>query len=82
MRTTIDLPDELARAAKIRAAERGETLKDMLARAVARELAMGSPSGRTRVTLPLVGEEGAPPMELTSEDLEAAIAADDERYAG
>lgn len=85
MRTTVDLPDDLMRAVKSRAAERGERLKDMFARALAREL--GLPTGRRAsgawVVLPLVGSDAEPKVGVTNVDIEAALAAEDaERYAG
>jgi hypothetical protein len=82
MRTTVDLPDDLLRAAKSRAAERGESLKDLLTRAIAGELGR-PPRGRAtgRVVLPLVGDEGAPKVPLSNADIEAALAAEEaERY--
>ena len=83
MRTTIDLPDDLARAAKIRAAERGETLKEMLTRAIAREVAAGVHADtRVRVELPLVAAGTKPTVDVTSDDIAAALADDDSRYAG
>jgi hypothetical protein len=57
MRTTIDLSPTLMRAAKARAAEQGEPLKDLVSRAVAREV--GLPARTTscgsRPKKPLVG---------------------------
>jgi hypothetical protein len=38
MRTTIDIPDELLRKAKIRAAERGIKLKDLFTASLIKEL--------------------------------------------
>lgn len=46
IRTTVMLSPELMRAAKARAAERGETFKDLLTRAVRKEL--GVPKARDR----------------------------------
>ena len=40
MRTTVDMPPTLMRAAKARAAEHGESLKDLVNRAVAHELGL------------------------------------------
>jgi hypothetical protein len=83
MRTTVDLPDQLLRAAKARAAEHGERLKDVFERALTRELAQSTPGrhrGR-RVELPLVGTDADPRVEVTNADIEAALAAEDaERY--
>jgi signal transduction histidine kinase len=83
MRTTVDLPADLMRAAKARAAEHGESLKDLFARAVAHELRVPVSRGDgTRVVLPLVGSEG-PPVSVTNADIEDALAADDaDRYGG
>ena len=84
MRTTVDLPFDLMRAAKSRAAERGESLKDLFARAIAHEL--GLPTGRRgseRVVLPLVGRDAEPRVSVINADIEAALAAEEaERYDG
>lgn len=83
MRTTIDMPPALMRAAKARAAERGESLKDLVNRAVAHELGLSSTAkGKAgRVTLPLIGRGAAPEILVTSEDIAAALEAEDlERY--
>jgi hypothetical protein len=84
MRTTIDMPDTLMRAAKAKAAERGESLKDLVNRAVAHEL--GLPSGTTpktgRVALPLIAPDAIPAVLVTNEDIAAAFEAEDvERYS-
>ncbi len=42
MKTTIDIPDPLYRQAKIRAAERSTSLKNILLRGLERELSAGS----------------------------------------
>jgi hypothetical protein len=84
MRTTIDMPPTLMRAAKARAAERGESLKDLVNRAVAHEVGLPSaPKVKTgRVTLPLIGRDAAPTVLVTNEDIEDAFGAEDiERYA-
>ncbi|MFT4165983.1 MAG: hypothetical protein QM650_12150 [Microlunatus sp.] len=69
MRTTVDLPDELMRAAKARAATRGESLKELFERAVATEIGR-SRRGR-RVSFPLVGSDGPA---VTQTEVEAADA--------
>lgn len=57
MKTTLELPDDLMRAVKIRAASEGRRLKDVVADAIRRGLtedtAKGGPA-RRRVRLPLV----------------------------
>jgi len=83
MRTTIDMPDALMRAAKARAAEHGESLKDLVNRALARELGLPSaPKRKTgRVTLPLIARDATPAVLVTNDDIAAALEAEDiERY--
>jgi hypothetical protein len=82
MRTTLDLPPDLMRAAKVRAAQRGESLKDLFTRAIAHEVsnpARGRPAGR--VTFPLIGRDDGPRVEVANADIEAAFEAEDiERF--
>jgi hypothetical protein len=84
MRTTIDMPPTLMRAAKARAAEQGESLKDLVNRAVAHEVGVPATSkGKAgRVTLPLIARDATPAILVTNEDIEDAFNADDvERFA-
>jgi hypothetical protein len=84
MRTTIDMPDALMRAAKARAANHGESLKDLMNRALAHELGLPSvPKRKTgRVTLPLVARDAAPAVLVTNDDIATALEADDiDRYS-
>lgn len=78
MRTTVELPPELMREAKARAAAQGESLKALLTRAVASEL------GKSRhretgiqVRLPLFGNPKGEPVHVTSEDIGRVLAEDD-----
>lgn len=48
MRTTIDLPDELLRRAKIKAVERGVSLKEVFVAGLEKELAAGETKSRGR----------------------------------
>jgi len=84
MRTSIDMPPSLMRAAKARAAERGESLKDLVNRAIAHELGLPSaPKAKAgHVTLPLISRESAAPEVLvTNEAIADALDAEDiERY--
>jgi len=83
MRTTIDMPDALMRAAKARAAEHGESLKDLVNRALAHELGLPSvPKRKTgRVTLPLIARDATPAVLVTNDDIAVALEAEDvERY--
>ncbi len=84
MRTTIDVPPALMRAAKARAAERGESLKDLVNRAVAHEVGVPSaPKGKAgRVALPLIARDAAPSVLITNDDIADALGAEDvDRHA-
>jgi hypothetical protein len=84
MRTTIDLPPALMRAAKARAAEEGESLKDLVNRAVAREVGVPATArGKTgRVTLPLIARNATPTVLVTNDDIAEALDAEEvERFA-
>jgi hypothetical protein len=76
MRTTVELPPDLMRAAKARSAESGESLKTLLTRAVAAELdtQVVRRSQKTRVTLPLFGGSAGPRVRPSNADLERALA--------
>ena len=79
MRTTVELPPALLRAAKARSAEQGESLKALLTRAVTVELdsAPSASRHRARVRLPLFGSPAGPPVLLTNDDLARVLAAAD-----
>ena len=79
MRTTVDLPAELMRAAKVAAADRGMTLKELVIKALTREVAAGVNDGQ-RVTFPLIKSDG-PRVDMTYSDIEAALDAEEvEKY--
>jgi hypothetical protein len=84
MRTTIDMPPTLMRAAKARAAAHGESLKDLVNRAIAHEVGLPSaPKGKAgRVTLPLIARDATPTVLVTNEDIADAFDVEDvERHA-
>jgi plasmid stability protein len=79
MKTTLDLPDELMRAIKVRAAQQGRKIKDVVSELLRRGLSQAE-SGETtsparRVTLPLVHCEhpARPDHEMTPERVAAAL---------
>ncbi len=86
MRTTLDLPEDLLRRAKIAAVQRRSTLRDLVASGLRRELAStDAPKGRPglpSIRLPA----DAPLLRMTPEALKAALAdaeaADDARFSG
>ncbi|MFE6922747.1 hypothetical protein ACFVAV_17040 [Nocardia sp. NPDC057663] len=82
MRTTVDLSPALMQAAKIAAAARGISLKELFTKALAREVG-ASPSPHVgRVTFPLVGASDARPLrEITNADIADIFDSEDvERY--
>ena len=84
MRTTIDMPAALMRAAKARSAEQGESLKDLVNRAVAHEVGLpAAPKGKAgRVRLPLIASDASPAVLVTNDDIADAFGAEDvDRYA-
>lgn len=72
-KTTIELEDELYRQAKIRAAERGITLRELVQNALRTELAIEEPPAKVHhVKFPLLDPiEGAPI--ITSEQVYQAL---------
>ena len=72
----MEFPPELIRAAKARSAERGESLKTLVSRALAAELGREIPTGaaRPRLVLPLFGAADGERVNPSSADLERALA--------
>lgn len=76
MKTTLELPDDLVRALKIRAATQNRRLKDVLAEAVRRGLAHPEQTAtRRQVRLPLVecAHEADPEHEMTPDRVAQAL---------
>ena len=67
MRTTLDLPDDILRRAKIEAVERGSTLRQLVIDALQREMA-GSERPRKRLTRPPVRLAADAPLRKLSPD--------------
>ena len=83
MRVIIDVPPEVMRAAKDRAAERGESLKQLLNRAIVREAGLSDTQVRKagRVQVPLIARGATPTVQVTNEDIADVFDAEDvERY--
>ena len=72
------MPPTLMRAAKARAAEEGVSLKDLVNRAVAREVGLpATPKGKTgRVTLPLIARDATPTVFVSNDDIADAFDAE------
>lgn len=82
MKTTLDLPDELLRAAKIRAAKEGRKLKDVVADLLRRGLAerpQGARQVQRRVHLPLIdcAHDARPEAEMTPRRIAEVLAEED-----
>ena len=84
MKTTIDIPDELFREAKARAAMDGIKLKDLVADALRTKLRAAPAKKKRRVKFPIIeGDPNAPPItdEMVKAALEDMYREEDERYA-
>lgn len=86
MKTTLDLPDDLVREIKIRAAEQNRRLKDVVADLLRHGLSQDSPRGpirQHRVSLPLIESGHLPPPdeELTPERVARILDDEDTRWA-
>ena len=82
MRTTLDLPDEIMRSAKIAAVERGSTLRKLVIDALQRELSLGE-RPRRRLERPPVRLPADAPLrhlsldEIKRLDAESVVKADE-----
>jgi hypothetical protein len=75
MRTTIILEDELFREAKVRAAESGRTLSDLISDALRSSFRVPSPTPRERFEMPTFG--GRKRVHHEPADFAAALEEDD-----
>lgn len=84
MRTTIDLPEEVFRRAKIAAIERGTTLRELVGLALARELGLNRNSLESphRSTFPIFQSQSPGTLDLTAWDLSGLEAEEDTRRHG
>jgi hypothetical protein len=79
MRTTIDLPDELLKRAKIAAVQRGTSLRELIGLALEHELEE-KPRKRKRMTEPPVKLDGNVVVQaLTNEEVATMFQREDER---
>lgn len=86
MKTTLELPDELMRAVKVRAANEGRRLKEVVADLLRRGLAADAtrpPRVRRRVRLPLIecAHDATPGQEMTPNRVAEILADEDARAA-
>lgn len=81
MKTTLNLPDDLMRSVKIRAAEQNKKLQDLVAELIRRGLETGDGEPETRshrVRLPLIECGPASPGEEMTPERTAAILLEEE----
>jgi hypothetical protein len=75
MRTTIDMPDALFRKIKATAAMRGSSMRDLIIRALEREIGTPAENARAgRVKLPLVRLASGRKIDLTGFDFDDLLA--------
>ena len=74
MRTTIDLPNDLFRQVKSKAALRGKTLKEFVQSAIEKELSTKTPANSFRVKLPLIRSKKPKTLSLTNAEIENLLA--------
>ncbi len=73
MRTTIDLPDNLFRQVKSKAALRGETLKEFVQAAIEKEVSTEASENSFRVKLPLIKSKNPKTLALTNAEIERLL---------
>jgi hypothetical protein len=80
MRTTLDLPDELLKRAKIEAVERGTSLREIVGAALERELgrAPESTRARKRARFPIFDSKTPGALRLSNADI-AKLESDEDR---
>lgn len=69
----IDLPNDLFRQAKSKAALRGKTLKEFVQNAIEKEISIETPSTSFRVKLPLIKSKEPKSLSLTNVEIEKLL---------
>lgn len=84
MRTTLDLPNELLKRAKIEAVQRGTSLRELVGAALERELTQPSPLRpmRTRTRFPIFDSKAPGSLRLTNATIARLEADEDRRRLG
>jgi hypothetical protein len=84
MRTTLDLPDELLKRAKIEAVHRGTSLRELVGAALARELRQPSEPKptRKRAHFPIFDSKAPGALRLTNTEIADLEADEDARRDG
>jgi len=82
VRTTLDLPDDLLRQAKAKAALEGATLKKLLTRYIEsglRQMPEAGRTGRGRSKLPVIPRRGKRPIPNLTAELQAGFQEEEDR---
>ena len=79
MRTTLDLPDDILRRAKIEAVQRGSTLRQLVINALQREIAGTDPPRKRLMRPPIKLAADAPLRRLSPETIKRLAAEELER---
>lgn len=75
MRTTIDIPDEIYRKLKVKAAMEGETVREIALRGIQRELGLTeAPTPRKKFQIPVIHSTRPGTLHLTNEDIDDILA--------
>ena len=74
MRTTIDLPNDLFRQAKSKAALRGKTLKEFVQAAIEKEVSAKDRKPSFRAQLPIIKSRKPKSLSLTNKQIEDLLA--------
>jgi len=84
MRTTLELPDEILKRAKVAAIERGSTLREVVAEALAKELGMelSSTAAPRRASFPLFSSKRPGKLKLGNAGVAEIERAEDRRRDG
>jgi len=70
MRTTLDIPDETYRAIKIKAAQEGVPVRQVVLRAIQRDLEPGTVQPVRKLELPLIHSSHPGTLNLTNEQID------------
>ena len=74
MRTTIDIPDQLYKQMKAKAALQGRTIKEIVLKGIEREMQDTPVKRKTkRVQLPLIHGKGTQKINLTNAEIEEIL---------
>jgi plasmid stability protein len=74
MRTTLDIPDEVYRRLKVKAAVEGETLREIALRGILREIESVEGSPIRKLQLPLIPSSRPGTLNLTNEQIDELTA--------